>query len=164
MKWATTLLLVLVTGCGTGLETVVEPAPASEVVIAPTEIQQTAPDTVIQVIEHDSSVLAWGVFGGSPHFVYAAGGSIRVEDFIRHSEGVYEVVYDAYTSDIGRVAAVASAMGFDLEDYGNAIAIVSAAQITDRRRLTVSAIAVNSINLADIDTIFSLVIFGWPPD
>lgn len=86
----------------------------------------------------------------------------------RLSEGVYEVIYNVRTTDVGVVAMSATGDGFELSDGLNAVTILGAVQDANRTNLTISVVSVISlidpgglgISLVDDDAIFSLVVFG----
>lgn len=124
-----------------------------------------------QGVAGDITLLSWARFYGSaPAEVAVSGGVIDVLSFSRTSEGVYRIVYDVRTKDIGLVVAIGTAAGFELQDGENVTTMLGIVQDVDAVNLTLEVVSVLSvldpslIRLADFDALFNVVVFGNLPD
>lgn len=113
----------------------------------------------------DSSLLAWGLFSGRPPVsTFSTGGPVSVVSFTRFREGDYRIVYDIPTRQAGEVAIVATGFAVRGDSGNNLIAIVGVQQDLAAPFLTIDVLsvfsAIDRFALDEIDTIFSLVVYG----
>jgi len=114
----------------------------------------------------DPFILSWGVYGGlPPENIITTGGPVGVVLFARVSEGVYKIVFDISTGEIGVVAAVATGLGTEIEGV-NLTQLVGVSQDVNADNLTLNVVSVvslaDSIGLLDTDSLFSIIVFGDP--
>lgn len=111
--------------------------------------------------------VSWGVFGGiPPASILESGGPLEIASFDRISVGVYRIIYDVNTLDIGIVAVSGTALGYDLDGGQNVVDLVGVTQDVLAERLTLDVYVTTSIidgvepRLMDADTLFSIVVFS----
>lgn len=173
MKRAVILVLLGLTGCGTMPGSTSPEPEADQPLVEDTSSVESSDDPlqeVVPIVVSETPVLAWGHFGGlPPEVVLWDDGEYRVFDFVRHSEGVYEVVYDVSTFEAGLIVPLVSGHGSELEGGTNAIIILGATQLLERTTLTIRVVSVstfidpdNPYVLRQVDALFDLVLFGEP--